>query len=205
MAEVEPIKSFNTAQIFQSLAERYFGEKKPLNDATRIVICEYIELGRLEDKWKDFEASSKSMVIPVEDLLAMLSTATTPLAKAAFTNLSAEATPVLRHSHELEAAADEIHDRARPTFDETLVALKSVWTAKDPQSQEKQHLLEHAQKTRKNLTTELKNQTDLRSRVNHQLDELAWRLYQAQTNKKDIPRSAMTPSMVNRLGSATGG
>ncbi|HSW92923.1 MAG TPA: hypothetical protein VLJ15_01050 [Gammaproteobacteria bacterium] len=201
------LKPFSTKDILLYLAGAFFGAKKPLNATIAEITIFYAKFGQQNDQWDALLDSNKSIEIPVRDLLDKLSTATTPLAKTAFTELSAKATTELKKSNDLENTADRIQTTGKKEQNLAMASLKTVWRAKNTDKQEHAVELKKAEALCTTSANALKTQIDNRASLNLELGDIAYRTYLALPNKNDLPRSADTPTMRQRLvgGSSSAG
>jgi len=191
------------AKTLLNLAGDYFGARKSLTAITARATITYAKFGQQTDQWAALLDAGKSVEIPVRDLLNKLQNATTQLAKSSFAALSVEVEPLLHRSNELENIAEDIFKASQQSQDEALKNLKSAWHAKDPNSQKSVDHLKKAEAICSSAAVELDKQIKTRETVNLQLEDVAYRTYLALPDKKDLPRSAYTPSMRQKLGGSS--
>lgn len=198
------LKPFSTKDILLYLAGEIFGVQKPLSPMVAEITLASAKFGQQNKAWGDLLDTNKFIEIPVQDLLDKLQMATTPLAKASFTTLSAEAAPMLQRSGELAYTAENIRKTDQEKQSEAMTILKSAWLAKTSPEKDLLGDVKKAETICNASAAELEKQTRARNILNSQLDEFAYRIYLALPNKNDVPPSAFTPAMRQRLGNSGG-
>jgi hypothetical protein len=199
-----PKMPFNTKDTFRNLAGQYFGAKKSLNKMIAKMTIIYANFGGQNMKWDDLLDAGKSIVMPVHDLLDRLQAATTQQAKTAFERLFNEAKPLLERSMNLETTAGDVRKINQQSQTEALDLMKPAWQAKDPSKPENVDRINKAEAICNKNAEELERQEKSRVTVDLPLKDIEWQIYLALPDKSGIPRSSITPSLRQKLGSSGG-